>query len=80
VADAVAIRIGFLPELFGGKRCDPLVQAKANFFKISSKRSSDDLAKVWHWPVRDRSDACGGCDSKPSFLKIQISTFSPCGG
>jgi hypothetical protein len=55
------------------------VKAKANFFVVSSERGRDELAEVWHWPVWDRSEACGVCDSKLSFLNIQISTFSPCG-
>jgi len=80
VADAIAVRIGLLPELVGRKGRDPLVQAKANFFVVSGKRGSDELAEVWHGPVRRRSEACGGCDSRPSFSNIQISTFSPCGG
>ena len=79
VADAIAIRVRLSPELVGGKGRDPLVKAKANFFVVSSERGRDELAEVWHWPVWDRSEACGVCDSKLSFLNIQISTFNPCG-
>jgi hypothetical protein len=77
MADAIAVRIGLSPELLGGKGRDPLVKAKANFFVVSGERGSDELAELCHWPVWGRSEACGVCDSKLSFLNIQISTFNP---